>query len=413
MKRGILTYMLAVGVWLFSAMPAFAGTQVTGVYFSTSGAGTVVTFTLKGDITRHKAFTMDKPDRLIIDIADGEWNVPGNSATGKSPLVKDLRSGTPENGILRIVMEVTRKVEVISDDRSGNTLSVKFAPAEKLGALAPSSGSSEPKSMRKGYGSGSSLSIPGYEKSIFKKKGEAASASTARSPVTRKPVIVIDAGHGGMDPGATGKSGIYEKKITLQYALALKKLLESSGKYKVYLTRSDDHYVDLGERVKKARGWKGDLFISLHADSHKDSDTRGLSVYTISEDRAQRETDKLYDKAGQTEVIRGVNLKGEDKEVQGVLLDLARRANTNTAATFAEMLVQKMGNNAKLLDHTHRQKSLAVLTDIDITSVLIELGYLSNRYEEKQLRTDAYRATLTTGIRNAIDDYFTRFPLQE
>mgnify|MGYP002788844744 CR=1 FL=1 len=228
----------------------------------------------------------------------------------------------------------------------------------------------------------------------------------------RKPVIVIDPGHGGIDPGAIGQSQTYEKTITFQYAIALKDALEKSGNYKVVLTRKGDYFVNLRERVAIAREAKGDLFISLHADSHPNPKTRGLSVYTLSEKASDREAAALARKANREDIIEGVDLKKESNDLQTLLIDMVQRDTKNNSAEFASMLVKHLGSEARLLKNTHRFAGFVVLTGADVPSVLVELGYMSNKMEEKELKTKAYREKLVGAMAQAINDFFknNKFP---
>ena len=393
---------------------AYAAAEVTNLYFSKNQE----VITLQMDISRvttHKVFALKNPHRLVIDVSDAQWHA-SSKILGSYDLVKDIRHGVQDGHDLRIVLETTEAVDVLQDDRSGSQLTVQFiaADAKRASKVAKQL----PQSMTKAYKSSVPFSLPTFESlKVTEYKPRSSPDSfpprkpAASTPVSYyKPIIVLDAGHGGVDPGAIGKSGIQEKKITLQYTLALKRILEKSGRYRVMLTRSRDHYVNLADRVERARKADGDLFISIHADSHKNSNTRGLSVYTISENRAKREANKLVKQSHKKEVIRGVDLKRESSDVKGVLIDMVQRDTNNTAASFAELLVKELGDDAKLLDKPHRNASLAVLTGVDIPSVLIELGYLSNRYEEKLLRTLEYRNRLTSEIAQAIDTYFRYHP---
>jgi len=225
----------------------------------------------------------------------------------------------------------------------------------------------------------------------------------------KKPVIVIDPGHGGRDPGAIGKLGTKEKHITFLYSAELKKELERSGKYKVYLTRYKDNYVTLKSRVEKARRAGGDILISVHADSIKDPNVRGFSVYTISANRANREANKLARQANKREVIRGVKMKGESKDVQEAIIDFAQKETKSVSDSFSKIVARHLGKKAKPLRRTNREGSLAVLTGVDIPSVLIELGYLSNKFEEKLLRQKNHRRKIVKSIKAAIDEYFDKY----
>jgi N-acetylmuramoyl-L-alanine amidase len=225
----------------------------------------------------------------------------------------------------------------------------------------------------------------------------------------RKPLIVIDPGHGGKDPGATGKFGTREKNITLSYGIALMKALQKTGKFKVVMTRYDDRFIELRDRVSMARKSGGDVLISIHADSHPDKNTRGFSVYTLSNNRASAEAEALVKKADREEVIRGANLRGESLDVKEAIIDFAQESSKNVSDDFAATIGKHLGRRIQPLNKHQREGSLAVLTGADIPSVLIELGYLSNINEEKLLRTEEHKQKIITSLTNAITEYFTKF----
>ncbi len=227
----------------------------------------------------------------------------------------------------------------------------------------------------------------------------------------RKPVIVIDPGHGGKDPGTRGELGTNEKDLTLIYALALKAELEKTNKYKVVLTRTKDIFVPLPERVNIARKAGGDVMISIHADSNPNKTTRGFSVYTLSDKRANYEAKKLLEKSHNEEVIRGAKLKGETDDVKEALINFAQSSSMDVSHDFAETLGKYLGKSIKPLEKNQREASLAVLTGADIPSVLIELGYLSNNDEERLLKLPDHRQKIVTSISAAIAEYFSKFKM--
>ncbi|MET0294527.1 MAG: N-acetylmuramoyl-L-alanine amidase [Phenylobacterium sp.] len=221
-------------------------------------------------------------------------------------------------------------------------------------------------------------------------------------PLKLKKVVVIDAGHGGKDPGAHGARAV-EKDLTLAAAKALKSRLERGGKYKVVLTRSDDVYVPLETRVQLARAADADLFISLHADAGSEEDLRGASVYTLSDQASHRaakfvKTEDWFLKA---------NLSG-DSGVGDILLDLTQRATRNRSAAFAEVLLDSLDDQTPLLRRGHREAGLAVLLAPDVPAVLLEMGFLTNAGDEAGLREPARRARLMNAVGEAIDSYFAR-----
>lgn len=232
-------------------------------------------------------------------------------------------------------------------------------------------------------------------------------ALQGRSPRSEgKAVVVIDPGHGGVDPGALGVSGIYEKHITLAMARELKAQLEKGGRYKVHLTRDRDVFIRLRERVAIARQYGADLFISLHADSVANPQLAGLSVYTLSQTASDGEAQTLADKENKADLIAGIDLSHESADVANILIDLAQRETMNRSAGFAGGVVTELGRETTLLGNTHRFAGFAVLKAPDVPSILVELGYLSNPTEEKLLRQPDYRLKLAKGIARAIDRHF-------
>ncbi len=219
-------------------------------------------------------------------------------------------------------------------------------------------------------------------------------------PLSLKKVIVIDAGHGGKDPGAKGATGA-EKDVTLAAARALKTRLEKSGRYKVVMTRDSDVYVAHDIRVKIARRADADLFISLHADSGTDSSLRGASVYTLA-DRASGRSAKFVNK---DDWFMRAGSHG-DNGVSTILLDLTQRMTRNRSATFAEVLLSRIDDHQQLLRRSHREAGLAVLLAPDVPAVLLEMGFITNPADEATLRDTGSRGRLMGGVADAIDDYF-------
>lgn len=244
----------------------------------------------------------------------------------------------------------------------------------------------------------------------LKATGAAVRASAAPAPRpsapprrAERPLIVIDAGHGGNDPGASGARA-QEKQVTLAAALALKTELEKNGRYRVRLTRSDDRYVDLYRRVSIARQSDADLFISLHADAGADPALRGASVYTLSEQGAGRAV---------REFTRGDNwhrelhLPGRDPSVDRILLDMTQRATQNRSAQFARVLLTHLeGSDQPLLRRSHRDAGLAVLLAPDVPAVLLEMGFITNPEDEQLLTDERARRRLMKLVADGIDRYF-------
>lgn len=239
--------------------------------------------------------------------------------------------------------------------------------------------------------------------------------ATGRAPAARpadrraaprpaeRPLVVIDAGHGGRDPGARG-AHVNESEITLAAALALKQELERSGRYRVRLIRDSNVYVDLYRRVAIARQADADLFISLHADAGADPATRGASVYTLSEQGAGRAV-REFTRGDNWH--RNLNLPGRDASVDRILLDMTQRATQNRSAVLARTLLTELeGSNHPMLRRSHRDAGLAVLLAPDVPAVLLEMGFITNPEDERLLNDARQRRRLMRAVAEGIDRYF-------
>jgi N-acetylmuramoyl-L-alanine amidase len=226
-----------------------------------------------------------------------------------------------------------------------------------------------------------------------------------------KHVVAIDAGHGGVDPGAIGIGGTFEKDVTLGMTREIRRQLEATGRYKVVLTREDDIFVRLRDRIARARAGGAELFVSIHADSMRNKDTRGASIYTLSEHASDDEAAALAARENRSDIIAGVDLSHENKEVMSILIDLAQRETMNHSAILAGLLVDELGHEIPLIPvKPHRFAGFAVLRAPDLPSALIELGYLSNRTDEQLLTRPHNRAKVAASIVRAIDQFFVRRP---
>lgn len=222
-------------------------------------------------------------------------------------------------------------------------------------------------------------------------------------------LIVIDPGHGGEDPGATGAAGTLEKDVTLAAARELRDRLLASGRYRVELTRDSDVLLSLRSRYQRARELGADLFLSVHADWMHNPKVRGASVYTLSETASDAETAELARQENLADAVAGINLSRESPEVANVLIDLSRRDTNNLSLRLASGLVAELGRDRLLLPaRPHRSAGFAVLKAPDVPSVLLEMGYLSNREDEKRITQPAHRARVAQAVVRAVDAYFAR-----
>lgn len=364
---------------------------VTNIRLGDHGTMTRVVLDITSPLSA-RIFTLREPYRVVVDLPEVDWQVLGDGAGLKGGVVESLRFGLFQPGTSRLVLDTAAPVKVANtftlDPSRGlpyrfvlDLERVSADEFDRLAALAPPAPSPV-----------------------------APAAVVSLPPVperpSRKPMIVIDAGHGGVDPGAIGRSGTQEKRVTLAMALELRKQLEGTGRYRVSLTRETDVFLRLQERVQKARAAGADLFLSIHADSHPKATTRGLSVYTLSEKASDREAERLARRENKADLIAGMDLSTESAEVTGILIDLAQRETMNMSARFAGFAVDELSREVELLDRTHRFAGFVVLKAPDVPSVLVELGYLSNPTEEKNLNRAEYRAQIARSLVRAIDSYF-------
>lgn len=227
------------------------------------------------------------------------------------------------------------------------------------------------------------------------------SSPVKATPLRLKKVIVIDAGHGGKDPGSLGAS-VYEKDVTLAAAKALKARLEKSGRFQVVMTRETDTFIPLEARVQIARRADADLFISMHADSGPDVTTRGASVYTLSEKGTERVARVLE----KDDWLMKASLPGRDRAVSQILLDLSQRATKNRSAAFAQLLLDRVGEETPLLRRSHRDAGFVVLLAPDVPAVLLEMGFITNTEDERLLSTASSRVRVVNAVGDAIESYF-------
>jgi N-acetylmuramoyl-L-alanine amidase len=222
--------------------------------------------------------------------------------------------------------------------------------------------------------------------------------------IVTRPVIVVDAGHGGSDPGAAGAAGSQESALTLSAALALAEILRETGRYDVVLTRSENKRLAHEERSRIARDAKAGLFISLHADAHSDPKVRGGSVYTLSDEGTERSAREALANGNYNVYDLDVGQAGQ--QVGGILYNLAQRETANESDKFAEILISKLSGVTPLLNNTHRRANFKVLLAPDVPAVLLELAFISNKQDESNLRSPAWRKRSIGAAAAAIDAYF-------
>lgn len=350
-----------------------------------------------------RVFLLPNPKRLVIDMPHLEWKAGAVGRPAKSA-ISNIRQGNLNPAISRIVFELDSPIEIESAfvlKRSGGNsdrLVIDYSKVSESAFLA-----------QKGKIFGN-LKEDGSVTSV--KTHHVSAAKPVKQPVQKipelKPLVVIDPGHGGKDPGAVGYGKIYEKNITLAAAKELQRQLLATGMYRVILTRETDIYLKLRERVNIARKAEADLFISIHADSIENSKVRGASVYTISKKASDAQTAKLAERENQVDLI-GMDLSGEDEDVAVILTDLLVNDTMNQSKFFANTLTGTISTKGtKMLPNPHRSAGFAVLKAPDIPSVLIEIGFLSNAQEAKMLSNKTHRKKIVSSIKAGIDAYFER-----
>ncbi len=383
-----LTRALTMGAFVFLWFCPFcqAG-QTTGVRFGSQGesaARIVIDLTEKSDF---KIFPLQNPSRVVIDLPGTANGVSEKSIGALPAYLKNVRFGKNGNAA-RIVLETARDAVIKKSFVLAPQSGFKWRLVVDLELLR-----AQPLKQ---------VSAEWYDNSVSEQKPVQKSDEQPKV----KPLIVLDPGHGGKDPGAIGVSGVYEKHLTLAMVKQLRALLEKTGRYRVKLTRETDIFIALYARRRFARSVNADLFISIHADSIKKPQTRGLSVYTLSEKASDKEAEKLAEKENKVDLIAGIDLSNETQEVTDILIDLARRETNNRSSFFAEKLMGEIRKEIKVLPNSHRFAGFAVLKSPDVPSVLIEMGYLSNAEEERLLRQAPYREKLARAAVRAIDGYF-------
>jgi N-acetylmuramoyl-L-alanine amidase len=233
-------------------------------------------------------------------------------------------------------------------------------------------------------------------------------AATPDEKADPRPLVVLDPGHGGIDNGTRASSGELEKSIVLEFSLMLREQIEKTGKYRVVMTRSDDTFIPLAERVNLARARQAWLFISIHADAlaRGDGDAQGATIYTLSETASDASSARLADDENRADAIAGLDLSAEPDDVADILVDLARRETKGFSVQFARGLVTEMRNATRMHKDPLRSAGFRVLKAPDVPSVLVELGYVSNRGDLKSLTSEAWRSRTAASIAKAIDTYF-------
>ncbi len=347
------------------------------------------------DISRKidlRVFTLADPYRVVIDIPQVTFDLPSKLGDKGRGLIKAFRFGLVMAGGSRIVLDVGKPVRL---DKAFVLEAANGQPARLVLDLVATDRESFMRALS--LESRARPAVPSIP---------AVSGNSSGDP---RPIVVIDPGHGGIDTGTKSEAGDDEKSIVLALGLMLRDALEKGGKYRVVMTRTDDTFVPLADRVRFARERQGSLFISLHADAllKREGDAQGATVYTLSERASDAEAARLADAENKADVIAGLDLTREPNDVANILIDLAHRETKTFAHQFAKGLIGELRNAIRLHQSPMKSAGFVVLKAPDVPSVLLEVGYMSNKDDLKLLKSDAWRAKTVETIAKSIDLFFT------
>jgi len=351
---------------------------------------TRLVFDVSGPL-EHRLFTLQNPDRLVVDIDDARLAEPLKDVDTDDPLVGAVRVGQPDTGPLRIVLELKAEAR---------PRSFMLKPAGPYGHRLVID----------------LFDVKAAEQEAAESKQEtkspAAPERVAPKPVPRDRVVAIDAGHGGEDPGASGRRyRTHEKDVTLAIARELAKLVAQEPGMRPLLIRDGDYYVGLLQRFEKARRQRADVFVSIHADAVPGRSANGSSVYALSEKGASSAmARRLADKENAADLIGGVSLNDKDDMLAHVLLDLSHNKTMQDSLGLGDSILAELQRVGPVHLRHVAQAGFAVLKSPDIPSVLVETAFISNPSEEKKLRTPAFQRRLATGIFRGIKRHLARAP---
>lgn len=342
--------------------------------------------------------TLADPYRVIVDLSDVKLELPKDRGKEGKGLVTGYRYGRVEPYGVRIILDVNAPVLV---DRAEIVEASNGQPPKFVVELT--------RTNRKAF-----LANQRQQLAAVRRNARSEAPKVAPKPKrskSAKKIIAIDAGHGGIDPGAVSKSGLKEKDIVFSFSKTLRNTLNNTGKYEAVLTRSVDSYVPLRKRVEIARELGADLFLSIHADAlpgRYAKTVAGATVYTLSEKASDDEAKVLAAAENKSDIIAGVELPPESDDVANILIDLAQRETKNLSISFAGILVESLRSKTQLSKKSRKFAGFRVLKAPDIPSVLLELGYMTNPADVRRLQSSKWRLKVSNVIARAIDTYFTK-----
>ena len=395
-----------ISAMLFAAFPIYASPAMGGTVQKISAHDGTVIVQFDGVVDRADVFTLAAPDRIAIDVSGA---TAGQSAFAGGS-VQNIRQRQFSADTARIVLDLAEPAVVTNGNFSadGKSLRLSLRPvplAEFSGTVArgktqiipPAAFRAEPPKRR-------------YEVTAPIRVNVGKGLPLVSGPADDSlPLVVIDAGHGGHDPGAISPhGGQLEKDVTLSIAKSVRDEMLKSGRVRVALTRDTDKFIVLQDRFQLARKLRADLFISIHADSAESPEATGGTVYTLSEVASDREAQRLAARENKANIINGVNLGGADANVSSILIDLTQRETMNVSADFAKLLLREAMPNMRIRGNSHRFASFIVLKAPDTPSVLFETGYLSNEADVTFLASQSGQGKVARALANAIQVHFAR-----
>jgi N-acetylmuramoyl-L-alanine amidase len=387
--------MLALAPAAVTAVPAIAGDMP--VVLDARVIGDEQRLRFVADLTEKVdigVFTLADPYRIVVDLPEVHFALPEDAGSTGRGLVSAFRYGLFAAGKSRIVVDLN---EPVSINKTFVTAPANGQPARLVVDAVPTTRDRflvETRAYRQSRG-------------IAAAQQADRTLAPRRAGTDGRAVVVLDPGHGGIDSGARGRDGTLEKTIVLKFAKVLADTLRRTGRYDVFLTRADDSYVSLGDRVAYGREHNADLFLSIHANSFWGAAVHGTTIYTVSDEASDKMAAEMAASENQSDVLAGIDIDGTDSDqVKDILLDLTRRETRNFGVVFARHLVDELGKSTQMFKDPHKQASFKVLEAPDVPSALLELGYLSNAGDEKRLKSPDWRESMAESTMAAIDDFF-------
>ena len=350
----------------------------------------------------YSVYVLPNPYRVMIDLPGLRFDLPPDAGRDALGLIKEFRYGEVDKGRSRIVIDTNGPVLIeksfVVEPQAGQ-------PARIVVDLVPTTDDAFAAVLKSDERTSMAAIADAAETGT-----EASAAAKPAGHLRRagRKLVVIDPGHGGIDPGAIGHKKTREKDVVLAFGLKLRDILKSSGSIDVIMTRSGDRFLPLKERVRVARDNEADLFIAIHADTVRGPEARGATIYTLSEKASDAEAEELAHKENRADIIGGIDLDTESEEVTDILIDLVQRESKNHAMFFARKAVSEMQGVTKFTGKPMRSAGFMVLKAPDVPSVLVELGYLSSKQDEKQLTSPGWRGDVAHAMARAIEKYFAQ-----